>query len=1490
LTCAFLVPATAVGESLFYDGTDTSLLETTPSTLPSPYGDIPNSLFPGSAANLLASGNRVVVDFTLGATPSVAAVVGGAAIENQVAQNNFAYLLNGWLGGHLIGGFAYNASGTATATDNTTDMRNGIVGFVIEPIVSFPANVFGGMAEAGSTGSTGMAKALDNTTNIRGGTVTLDFYGGYAKNIYTGTATAEGNIVNIRDGKMSSVFGGYADGGTIKEDDKSVTYGSANLMAKGNTVNISGGSISGGVYGGYARYSTGSLAATGNTVNISGGVITGSVIGGWVIGKEGNANHNTITISGNPTIGTNLIGGFVNFNESDQSDYFTGNTLNFKTTGLTVSGIEYFQYFNFSLPGNIVTGTPMLTATGVLNYGASVDEITFDIRTPGSFFLDANSNTLDGTYTLLRNKQKSLDGINYSLYDAEPDSSSADSRTWNLTAGRVRGDFTVKIVQDGENKDLQLTISNNSYQAPNTTSTSPLTWTGKVDGIPNNLWANYSTNPTKSQANWKGIAPIGGSSETALKYLDGDVVIFGNTGAGTVNIHKEGVTPDTVTFQNTGNNSYTLTGGAVTGTTLTKTGGGKLTLANDNTFTQTTVSNGILQIGKGGKTGSIQGDIVNNAELIFNRSNAIYYEDVISGSGSLEKTGAGTLILSNNHSYTDLTTITAGTLQIGDGGTTGSIQGDIVNKAKLVFFRSDDLVYDRIISGAGSLEKIGAGTLTLSKANTYSGDTTIINGMLAVTGSLGNGNYTGKIANDGTLKFDQDSTNQTLSDAISGKGSLVKSGTGMLTLYGGLNQASLALDAGGLSLIGGATLSGSTGTFSAGDDTTLGLSVGVGNTPALSAKSATIDSNVTLDVLDYGGDDTKTLIHTDQGISGIDDSFAKTLVGGTDTTLGGLNVFLSASTSKVNDGKDLQIEYGLVWKKTADKTAHGHFNVTKEFILNTGLADNDKSSAWMDGWDGKSLTKTGTGKLILSGKNEYTGDTTVSKGILELAATGSLQSNVTVKVDATFTLRGTVGKVGSVGKGGTGERVVGNGKDVLLESGSFLNAYQGSKITGNLSTPDNGSATLNFYLPQDIDDQGVLLTVGGMAAIINGTIRLLFEEGSYDLTNLDKGEKITLIDRDSGSDIALPDDIPDAELVGAARNYGLRFMQSEDGKDLQAELYSIDGDGDDGDDGGDDDDDNDDNDVNNGDGDNRGSNTSTKVLAEGFLAGTALLNQGADFLIGPGLAAALETGPESARLGLHAFAALGGGKLRHKTGSHIDVDGAILIAGLSATRAVQAGDLTLGAFFEHGEGDYSTHTSLGNGRGEARYSGGGLLAHFKFNETPRGTPYAEATARFGLADLDFTAGADRSRSGYASAHVGLGYVLKLDDYSALNLYGRYFWNRHGSDTVRLTTGSDVKFEAVESRRTRLGLRWNSQNASRTGEFYFGAAWEREHDGESKTRPRGDWPMPKLKGNTTLVEAGFIFNPVKPLTLEFGVQGHTGRREGVTGSVKVEYRF
>ncbi len=169
---------------------------------------------------------------------------------------------------------------------------------------------------------------------------------------------------------------------------------------------------------------------------------------------------------------------------------------------------------------------------------------------------------------------------------------------------------------------------------------------------------------------------------------------------------------------------------------------------------------------------------------------------------SLTKAGQGTLILTGDSIYTGDTTIQSGVLQIGNGGATGSVLGDIVNHGTLAFQRSDDFDFDGIVSGSGGMIKNGAGTLTLSRANSFTGGVTLTQGALRVASDANLGDASGALTfNGGALETtDSFATNREiqlaqegvfdtaagtqlhLTGAISGAGALRKRGAGTLRL------------------------------------------------------------------------------------------------------------------------------------------------------------------------------------------------------------------------------------------------------------------------------------------------------------------------------------------------------------------------------------------------------------------------------------------------------------------------------------------------------------------------------------------------------------------------------------------------------------------------------------------------------------------------------------------------------------------------------------
>ncbi|MBI2706761.1 MAG: autotransporter domain-containing protein, partial [Proteobacteria bacterium] len=240
--------------------------------------------------------------------------------------------------------------------------------------------------------------------------------------------------------------------------------------------------------------------------------------------------------------------------------------------------------------------------------------------------------------------------------------------------------------------------------------------------------------------------PIGGVGGL-IKLGGGNLTLTGNnTYGGGTTISEGSLTVTTTSIQgNVSNNGALVFNQAIAGTfagdmsgagSLTKMNGGNLTLTGTNTYTGgTTITGGTLT----GNSVSLTGNIINNTALAFDQTFAGTFAGDISGSGSLLKEGAALLLLTGNlGGFTGPVTINNGEFEI---TTTNIPQHYALGANGVLGFApptGQSVTFGGTITGAGRVDIDGAGTVSFPSTYTYSGQTTVNNGIFSLDGSLPN--------------------------------------------------------------------------------------------------------------------------------------------------------------------------------------------------------------------------------------------------------------------------------------------------------------------------------------------------------------------------------------------------------------------------------------------------------------------------------------------------------------------------------------------------------------------------------------------------------------------------------------------------------------------------------------------------------------------------------------------------------------------------------
>ncbi len=589
------------------------------------------------------------------------------------------------------------------------------------------------------------------------------------------------------------------------------------------------------------------------------------------------------------------------------------------------------------------------------------------------------------------------------------------------------------------------------------------------------------------------IADNGGTidmaSTTTLNLNGFSEAIGGISGSGGINNSGSAAT-----LTVGGNNQSSTFSGAISNSggalSLVKAGSGTLTLSGNSTYGgATTISGGALQVGTGGTSGSIgsTSGVTNDGTLAYNRSDNITASYAISGTGVLTKSGTGTLTLSGANTYSGVTTINAGVLEITNGSaiadagavtlsnasgvalavstseTIGSLRGggatggnvSIASGQTLTVAETGGQAFAGAISNSGSLAKSGAGTLTLSSSSSsYSGGTTVRGGRLVASNAnaLGSGNIL--LQADSTSRATLVLNNITMT----GKTLTMDSTTNRAILLSGSSGG--ATWNGDIVLTGGASANGTT---ELANDTGNGpLTVAGTVTGSIAGGAFTLRGAgvTTTNVLSAGVSIGSTpLAKTDDGVWQITSS--GNAWSGTTISAGVLSVGNGGATGELGGG-------GITNNATLVVNRSGMISVTNT-ISGSGA-----------------LTKSGTGTLTLTATNSYAGGTAIGAG--KLVVNGSIASSaVTVSNGAALGGSGTVGST-VVNSGAT--IAPGNSPGNLTINGDLTWNNGGSYDWEVFRVPGEGSAGTDWDL----------LSVTGSLNLTNLTGAPLFNINLYSLS------------------------------------------------------------------------------------------------------------------------------------------------------------------------------------------------------------------------------------------------------------------------------------------------------------------------------------------------------------------------------------------------------
>lgn len=984
---------------------------------------------------------------------------GGNSTAGNATITNFGSInLGSWsqtMGSLTLMGGSVKGTGELTLLSSSSlDLRAGSISEAVGGASALTKTTAGTVTLTGANTYTG-------GTNISSGT--LQIGDGGATGSIAGDVTNNGVFAIKRSDALT--FGGVISGSGAVQQNGSGTTTLTGLNTYSGASNVNAGTLKGGATNAFSAKSAFTISSNAFLDLAGYGQTIGSLAGAGIVTNSGVNSPATLTTGGDNSSTT--FSGVIRDGKSATSLTKIGNGtltlsgLNTYTGGTTISG-GTLQIGSGGTIGSIVAGSSNVTVS--IQSGAALEATARAIMV-----YDNSSVTNAGTI--------STKGDGGSGVWIQGNGSTAT----NSGSISTLGSYSYGLMAFGNSNTL----------ANSGSITTTVTGGGVSPGIYLYGNGNSGNNSGSIYASGFGLFSVGNGNtftNSGTVKSPGTAVVAFSMNAG-----------ETGTFVN-------QIGGVVTAGPgwygVSSGQGGTLHVENYGLITGNIFLSGTsdtLLIGKGG---SVVGDISTPGTITINRSDAFSYAGAMSGSGSIQQTGGGTTTLTGTNTYTGGTTISSGTLQLGSGGTVGSITGNVTDNGIFAINRSDAYTFGGVISGSGALQQLGTGSTILTGTNTYTGGTTINAGTLQLGSGGTTGSSSGNVNNNGILAFNRSDT-FTYGGVISGSGSIQQKGVGTTTLTGANTYT------------GGTTINA--GTLAVAADNNLGNASGVLTFGAYGGGTLQFNGSFTSNravSLNYYG--TFNTNGNDNTLGGVISGAGLTKTGTGTLTLTGTNTYtggtvVSAGTLAVGSDANLGGTAGaLIFDGAGTLKFTGNFTTSRTVSLNSSdIFDTNGNSSTLSGYifGFGGLNKTGAGTLALTGYDFHTGGTTISAGTLQIGnggSAGSINGNVTNngilalnRSDAYFNYSSIISGSGSVQQNGTGTTTL---TGVNTYTGATIINAGTLAITGDISSSTsvtiNNGGTLSGAgkVPTVIVNSGGTLAPGGGTTALSGS--LTFNNGA----------------------------------------------------------------------------------------------------------------------------------------------------------------------------------------------------------------------------------------------------------------------------------------------------------------------------------------------------------------------------------------------------------